>query len=157
MHALACTWTTQGNIICETYTTPSRVCIMKPKEDNTNIEAFANDFLYSFNIYVYDIEENVVFKQMFVNVSPSKSKLVFQIRPTTSDMIGDKVRLVITDVTMYTGNYRQLPLKFLLEVDPKVMLIPVVFSDMPPIDNVYYRTAEIHVPSYNGFKLYFDH
>jgi hypothetical protein len=161
--ACTCTWTAQGNIECDTRSHSHSLSQSQSQSriKHTNIiESFGNEFLYSFNVFLYDSKQNTVAKHIFINVAPSKSMLILQIRPTSTDMIGDNMRLVITDVTMYINTMidnRPLPLGILLEVDPRTKPIPVVFSDKPPVDNVYYRTAEINISSYNGFKLYFDH
>jgi hypothetical protein len=153
---MVCVWTCQGNLDCY----DNR---LDKKHSIQHLEHFSSPSkqtspMYSFNVMVYDDADNVLAKHVFNNISTSTASMILQLRPTNYEQYGDNVKVVITDVTLYaTGNaYRPKPLSLLIEIDKNTKPIPIRFSDMPKLSNIYYRTAEISLASYKGFSLYID-
>lgn len=148
-----CKWTCQGEFVCSGE---------KQVHPTSNIEHFvqysSDSYFrsYSFNVFLYTSQNELIEKHMFTNIVPEKRPLLKIMRPTDVQMYGDKVILKITDVTNYESRPSLRPLKLNIITNARSAPIPVTFSPRHPISNIYYRTAEIPITGYNGFDLQFD-
>jgi hypothetical protein len=109
---------------------------------------------YALNVIIRNASNNeAIYAKQLIHLDPSMNNTFLTVRPTSIEMIGLPVQIILTDMSTYVVNTKK-PLTVYIRYDPSSQPITVRFTGNPGGD-VTKRTVTVGIDSYEELQFRF--